>query len=323
MSVSEDSRTIFYCWQSDIENKLNRGFIQDALERAIEPLSSLDLELYVLDRDTKDEPGSPDIAQVIADKIKSAAIFVADVSIVNSGTPGRLTPNPNVMFELGLAVNALGWENILLVFNLSTGNIEELPFDIRGHRPIPYCLPNDKLEKPDVRKYLVGMLHSRLLECIKRQIATTPKVKIVFDSEFTAMRFGVRNDGQVAITVEKFTLEYPTAIGINNFPFDHRPIVQATEGSYEDRTPTFKLTLIRTDAPIAHGFPDIWRLPPKIEPGETEMFKVMVFGFKSDAPKDSVLKMQLSLTDGNPIKLQITLGELFNPPESLPLVKKS
>ena len=48
------TQTIFYSWQSDLPNSINRGFIQDCLERAIKELKS-DEELALdpcLDRDT-------------------------------------------------------------------------------------------------------------------------------------------------------------------------------------------------------------------------------------------------------------------------------
>ncbi|WP_444544716.1 hypothetical protein, partial [Shewanella glacialipiscicola] len=58
---------IFYSWQSDIENKFNRNFIKDCLERAIKQLNQ-DLKIedaLRLDHDTKDVQGSPDIASTI------------------------------------------------------------------------------------------------------------------------------------------------------------------------------------------------------------------------------------------------------------------
>lgn len=96
---------------------------------------------------------------VILDKIERATVFIADVSLINSGFDRRpLTPNPNVLFELGYAVRALGWERILLVFNQASGSIEQLPFDIRAHRPVVYALADTDGDRASVRKDLVSRM---------------------------------------------------------------------------------------------------------------------------------------------------------------------
>jgi hypothetical protein len=128
------------------------------------------------------------------------------------------------------------------------------------------------------------------------------------------MRFGVRNNGTVPIEVVKFTFEFPKTIEVNShWPFSHPPIVQVDEGQAADGTPIYKMTLIKTDAPISPGYPDVWRLPPKIDPGETEIFKYPAFGFKESAPLDSVITAKLSLGQGNPIIVSATLVELLDP----------
>jgi hypothetical protein len=66
---------IFYSWQSDLANATNRGFIEKALENAAKFIrndDSIKVE-PVIDRDTKDVPGSPDIAHTIFDKIEPSA----------------------------------------------------------------------------------------------------------------------------------------------------------------------------------------------------------------------------------------------------------
>ena len=63
---------------------------------------------------------------------------MADISLVDEGKDGRKYINQNVAYELGLAVGALGWERIVLVFNEDSGKIEELPFDINHHRSLKF-----------------------------------------------------------------------------------------------------------------------------------------------------------------------------------------
>ena len=87
---------IFYSWQSDLPNRTNRGFIEQALEKAVRVLRT-DETLWVepvVDRDTACDPGTPDIAQTIFAKIAASAVFVGDVSIVQHPPGGRPVPNP-------------------------------------------------------------------------------------------------------------------------------------------------------------------------------------------------------------------------------------
>jgi len=115
----------------------------------------------VLDRDTAGLAGSPDIASSIFGKIGMADIFVADVSIINSDSGGRPTPNPNVLIELGYAVAQLGWDRILLVHNAAFGAPEILPFDIRGRRIVVYEA-GESFDRGEVRGLLQGRLEGAL-----------------------------------------------------------------------------------------------------------------------------------------------------------------
>src|SRR5207302_9978988 len=98
----------------------NRGFIHTALEAATKTLredGSVQVD-PVVDRDTAGVPGSPDISSTIFGKIEQALIFVCDVSIINQGKgERRLTPNPNVLIELGYALRALGPHRIIMAMN--------------------------------------------------------------------------------------------------------------------------------------------------------------------------------------------------------------
>src|SRR5947207_957690 len=115
--------TVFYSWQSDLTPGTNRSLIETALERAVKVIRS-DGSLAVeprIDQGTQGVPGAPDIAHTIFEKIENAGAFVADVSIINPGAEGRLTPNPNVLIELGYALHALRKESVVLVMNIVNG----------------------------------------------------------------------------------------------------------------------------------------------------------------------------------------------------------
>ena len=161
-SDPKQKATVFYSWQSDLPNATNRGLILDALERATKIIrtdDSLAVE-PVVDRDTQNVSGAPDIAHTIFQKIEKSAAFVADVSIINPGL-GRPTPNPNVLIELGYALKTLGNPRTVLVANTANGPIESLPFDLRTKRVLSYHLPFGA-DKPEQRKKLQDGLEAAL-----------------------------------------------------------------------------------------------------------------------------------------------------------------
>ncbi|WP_291073704.1 MULTISPECIES: TIR domain-containing protein [unclassified Empedobacter] len=145
--------TIFYSWQSDLLNKYNRSFIQEVLDKANKDFSkdeNFNIET-VIDRDTYGLVGSPSIVESITGKIAKSDIFVCDISIINKNQEGRKTPNPNVLYELGYASAILGWERIIMIQNTVYGNIEDLPFDLRGRRILQYYL-DETIESKSVEK---------------------------------------------------------------------------------------------------------------------------------------------------------------------------
>jgi hypothetical protein len=312
MNTLAPPQTVFYSWQSDLPNRTNRTFIQNALEKAIDGVLETELQLdLILDRDTQDTPGAPDIAQTILGKIDQSVVVVADVSIINAGTDVRLTPNPNVLFELGYAVRVLSWDYVLPVFNLATGHIEDLPFDLRPRRPITYTMTEDITDRGPELKKLARTLQSALQLIIVKHKEKTPNVQLVLQR--APLRFGIRNNGATAIEVVKFTFEFPKSIEVNSgWPMGHPPILRVDEGRDADGTAIWRMTLIKTDAPIAPGYPDVWRLPPRIDPGETEIFVYPAFGFKAGSPIDSVITAKVSLSQGNPLIVKTTLGELLD-----------
>jgi hypothetical protein len=166
MTASTDLKpqaTVFYSWQSDLPNATNRGLIQDALERAAKKIGIDDSVTVepVLDRDTQNVPGAPDIAHTIFAKIEKATAFVADVSIINPGL-GRPTPNPNVLIELGYALKTLGNPRTILVANTVNGPVEALPFDLRTRRVLTYHFPPGGEDKPEQRRKLQEGLEAAL-----------------------------------------------------------------------------------------------------------------------------------------------------------------
>lgn len=162
-------RSIFYSWQSDLPASGNRNLIEESLERAAKVIRKDEKETIhpVIDRDTAGIDGTPAIADSIFSKIALADVFVADVSLINFGGTGRLTPNPNVLIELGYAIGRLGWARILLVQNTAYGDPDQLPFDLRGRRTVTFKA-EDGFNKPEVR----GLLQGRFEGALRNLLAT-------------------------------------------------------------------------------------------------------------------------------------------------------
>jgi len=155
---------IFYSWQSDIDKKANNHFIKDCIERAIKELKKEDDITVIprLDKDTQGTTGSPKITETILGKIDASHLFISDITIINSNwfnkiLNRRLTPNPNVLFELGYALYRLTWGRIICLNNDSFSNIADMPFDLQQNRIAQYNF-NGKDNKEEARKQLTDLL---------------------------------------------------------------------------------------------------------------------------------------------------------------------
>jgi hypothetical protein len=141
--------TVFYAWQSDLpENKT----IKDVLCFS----SKENIELNIVTSDSV--AGSNDIAQSIFDMIKSADVFIADLTIIGD-LAGRKVSNPNVLVEWGYARGVLGLGKMISLFNEKCGSkVENLSFDVKTKRTIIFN-SNQKTWKRGLKR--------RILEIIK------------------------------------------------------------------------------------------------------------------------------------------------------------
>jgi hypothetical protein len=229
MPLSDDNVkdfTLFYAWQSDRPNRINRGFIEDAAKQALKKIS-LPPEVYAaprLEQDTKGVPGTPDIANTILKKIRDSDAFLADVTLINTALDGfeesklRPTPNPNVLIELGYALASRGSERVILVMNEYFGSFEQLPFDLRHKkRPIGYSLSpgasaqEKRTAKEQLRKDLEKAI-SLIAENNSRETLTNLPIVEVEWAEAVRSTFHERlrngqfegldnSDGTLAITI--------------------------------------------------------------------------------------------------------------------------
>lgn len=166
---------IFWSWQSDTPGKIGRYFVRDALAAAIGELKQeVDLDesdrgSIHLDQDRMGVAGSPDLANVILDKIKNSTVFVADVTLVGKTADGKPLINANVAIELGYALATVGDAGLLMVFNAAYGEREGLPFDLRQKAgPILFSLPEgaESADRNAEMAKLVGTLKVAIRDCL-------------------------------------------------------------------------------------------------------------------------------------------------------------
>lgn len=179
---------LFYAWQSDSPTADNRNFIESAAQKALKKVSQSGFLQTSprLDRDTKDVPGTPDIANTILEKINMSSAFLADLTYVGKTIPVKgqadsLIPNPNVLLELGYALNRLSWQRLICVMNTYYGTEEDLPFDLRNRRwPIKYNLPPsaDEILRKKIKEELADELETAI-----KAIAQLPQITIAASVE--------------------------------------------------------------------------------------------------------------------------------------------
>lgn len=163
---------VFLSWQSD--RKDCRNFVSSVVKKL--PGKVKEFADVIVDRDTVNVPGSPDIGDTIFEKINLCDLYIADITLINDeGSVYRRTPNPNVMIELGYAIKALGWERIILLQCIDYGDVEELPFDINHRRIVNFSLglslDNDKekeREKSESKTIVLGKI-SESIKLLKEQ----------------------------------------------------------------------------------------------------------------------------------------------------------
>jgi hypothetical protein len=201
---------IFYSWQSDLPNKYNRNFIENAIDSSIKKLHKSGEFEMELARERDNKSGALEISNEIFDDIKKSQIFIGDVSFINNSKneKKRKTPNPNVLIELGFASSSLSWDNIILVFNSSFGEVEELPFDIRGRMVINYFLNKQNEDNKSEEKEKLAINLKRVIQGIiknKISLEKDPVVKVfryflnkkdIFSEECRALYYAIiRNNG--------------------------------------------------------------------------------------------------------------------------------
>jgi hypothetical protein len=157
---------IFYSWQSDLPDNTNRGLLQDAIMGSVEAIHR-DLSIDLVDRDSQALAGSAGDPPTLIEKIKASDVFIADVSTVTGDMDKnmRLSPNPDVLLELGYAIGFLGCDKIILICNTINGEDAKLPCDVQQLKKISYRLCNDE-PKSSIRNRMVSELKEELADIL-------------------------------------------------------------------------------------------------------------------------------------------------------------
>lgn len=122
---------VFFSWQSD--EKQNKTIIRRSIMTACKAIEKNNGYSFVYDESTRDVPGSPDIPSTVFEKIRNCDIFVADITPI-AQRDGKAIPNPNVLVELGYALQCHGNERIITVLSKGDYKDYQLPFDINHFR---------------------------------------------------------------------------------------------------------------------------------------------------------------------------------------------
>ncbi|MDY7007594.1 MAG: hypothetical protein SWX82_27585 [Cyanobacteriota bacterium] len=142
---------------------------------------------------------------------------MCDVSIINKDANSRLTPNPNVLIELGYAMKTLGEGKFIMVMNTAFGTPEQLPFDLRMRRVITYNMPVDSKDKATERNNLAKSLErqlrtilEKLEEEIKREMSIVEKAKVELKKNYPGSSWIVKKymkwlDNQIEELAPKFS----------------------------------------------------------------------------------------------------------------------
>jgi len=168
---------VFYAWQSDTVQRLNRHLIRFALNLAAESISrdsAVGVRVHI-DADTEGVLGHVGVTDTILKKIAVCNAFVPDLTFIAETQMGKLITNPNVMLEYGYALRAKSSSVMIPVMNTAYGPAKELPFDM-GHLrfPLTYNLPetSKNADRRTVRLELTKEFEAILRLMIEAEPAT-------------------------------------------------------------------------------------------------------------------------------------------------------
>ncbi|MBS0961436.1 hypothetical protein [Acetobacter thailandicus] len=255
---------IFFSWQSNIAANANTRAIRTAVDAAANAMTAKFGYGVTRDEATRGVAGSPYIPAKLAEKIRHSDVFIGDVTSIATMPDGKSLPNPNVTFELGLAVAHLGWDRIILLFNEAVATFDKLPFDFDRHRISKYKIVETKSPLADDQKKLTNLV-TLAVETILDQNPLRPRelegkseAEIKYDRDLVNIRWFLRHISidMLGMHVREMpgTLRHSAIVmsdgleGVVNSP-SFRLYDQALEG---------QLRLLYNDLKTSVGFPGMY-----------------------------------------------------------------
>ncbi|TDS13543.1 hypothetical protein DFQ03_2836 [Maribacter caenipelagi] len=188
---------VFYSFQTDINSKLNLGFIKNAIKKAIRNIKEFDIEPLI--DGFGEVGGNPPLLETMLKHSSNADVFIGDVTFTSSKiwqSKGvsfhddgkqilieidkpisnlKPAPNPNVLIETGYSWGLKNFDRTILVMNTAFGEPEMLPVDMKGLRyPITYNLSEERANQSDIKseeqKNLVKAFEIAIRNSIKSSI---------------------------------------------------------------------------------------------------------------------------------------------------------
>jgi hypothetical protein len=163
---------VFYSWQLDLDAREHKELQQRALRRASEAVErEMSIPIQVVDFGNE-RIGSPAFGDHLVEQIATSCVVVADMTLtgIRPERDGqrRLSPNPNVANEVGIARGLLGAEALIMVVNEAHGNVALMPPDFASYIPCRYNLqqgaPDEQVQTQE------DELTAKFAEEIKRAI---------------------------------------------------------------------------------------------------------------------------------------------------------
>lgn len=148
---------IFYSWQSD--NIQAKNLLQQALDEVVKQLKGQGVAVQI--EQGGGGCGFISIEDSVRIKIKRCDIFVGDITPVgNVAMKGKLLPNANVMYEMGVATESMQPDRILAVAMKGDWKVEDMPFDFNHYTMLQYD-PEKDLQS------LNGQIRKRIIDTDK------------------------------------------------------------------------------------------------------------------------------------------------------------
>ena len=233
---------IFYSWQSDIPTA--KVLLLQSLNEVVRQLKGKGI--HVIIEQGGGGSGFISIEDSVRTKIRRSDIFVGDVTPVGRvDDKGKLLPNANVMYEMGVATEVMTADRIIAVAMKGDWRVEDMPFDFNHYSMLLFDPEKD---------------FQKLLGRIKQSILETDRLSRIANGRFFSDRLMKRNMAsekylpdtflesmekkelaRMFLAPNKFyALVYKRLFAMN---FDHYNKIQRLNGSEKE----FRLDLRRWD----------------------------------------------------------------------------